>query len=425
MADDELNEELDLEPQGQELPANLEELDVDLENVPTTNEFQKEVLEDFDPADFELQNFILDGEVDVDLVYKHKDYISASDLEVLNQLSPGILFDLFVEPLSDNEYVVNFGNNNEADQYIGLSQLLRGYADGIAGGRLEGIRSVYVQEYPGGEVNYAERVGLAGNFYEDSTAGRQAYQEVHTNYVFEIDREEDVTVLLDDLQDEAQTEVQAILELNYLNDFDNVGEAIDVAHFQTEEAVTYDSRASKEEFLKYLYVEASLNDVDPFFALALTENVVEIADLNQFENDFQWTMRSIKEFEFVYEEQYGEPARDDYGYYTPEFVARMLRDNPLNLSPEDASLLFESYGYLTGKDFEIPEDISLDNPRPAWEDLDKVDSSGVRSIVPKGSAGSGFGYRKPVLGGSPFHKGLDIGAPAGSPAYSYAAGKVV
>jgi|GEM_PF-1039820 murein DD-endopeptidase MepM/ murein hydrolase activator NlpD len=397
-----------------------EDIDTGIEAVDTTTERSDLIDEIIDgPHDISIESFIRNGSVDLEAAELYKDSIPTNVLETLNQMEPGLLFDLYVEEQENGEYLVDFGGNLEADETVGLSQLLRGHSMS-AEFVLTGIRALTVTDYDG-ETKTSKREGLMGNFY----AANGRYQEIHSGYVFKVDLENGYDEAIEARVDEAIADAEMELENlppDFLEEVDT--SEVSLGRFEWNEVgETYEKveEVSRESLLKHVYLEALLNDVDPFLALSVLENEISTNTLDEkFESRLQWTIRGIKDYEMSYEQRFNEKPKDENGMYTGEFLVRLYREAPLSLTIRNPEQLFKTYGDLRGVDIEMPEEVEV----ASWGDLEHI--RGIQSIVPGGRLTSGFGYRKPpVKGASSFHSGIDIGAPAGTSALAFASGEVI
>ncbi len=392
-----------------------------------------EVSEDFDPSNIEIENFVIDGQVDMETAERYKDVIPASDLEVLNQLKPGIIFDLFVDITGDGQFQINFGGNQDADAHIGLSQIMRGYSQKYEGGarRLEAVREIYINE--GEEVHTATRVGLAGNFYE-GTESTGSYQEVHSGYVIEITQEnEQAAAQVEAVTAEAEEAITRLARKPSIMEGTRGEESITVARFRWDEGdqeYKIRKKPRKKDLLKYVYIEARLQDVDPNLAIAIVD-AASLDDTRHFENDFQWTLRAIKESEIYYKATSAVGPKDDNGRYTPEFIAYLISSGQELFAGLNTREFEKTYGKLIGEKFELPAPSSnvplhpesvrnLEDPQRHELMTDIVSYEGVR-------LSSDYGKRTdPVTGKlNADHRGIDIAAPTGAPIRASEEGTVI
>lgn len=399
------------------------------EITPTQRELMQEVAEGVNPGDIDVQKFLIDGEVNTESVERFKNILSANDLEILNQLKPGILFDLFVD-VSGDSFSINFGENTDADANIGLSQVMRGFSAKYQGGsaRLENIRKISVDEGDGAPHDATRRT-LAGNFYE----GGNSYQEIHAGYTFKISEEDSArTAQIEQIEQKAEQEVSRLtrthLRLGNISD----DKAPEIAHFKykdRQEKYKYKENPSRTVMLEHVYVEATMHGVDPLFALALVDSALPTFQ-GQFENDLVWTMRTIEQYQTYYENSSGEKAMGDGGHYTVDFVTFLVNSGQELMSCVDRSRFKEMYGNITGQKFEWSEKAPklaprLESPRNL-EDPEKQRMLGSLVGSRWAHLTSNYGGRKDPFTHKPtFHHGIDIGAPSGEPIYATEGGVVL
>jgi murein DD-endopeptidase MepM/ murein hydrolase activator NlpD len=394
-----------------------------------TSEAQRELMEaipsELNPENVDVQKFIIDGEVDLESVERFKNVLSANDLEILNQLRPGILFDLFVE-VSGDQLLINFAGNADADAEIGLSQIMRGTSSKYEG-RLENIRTILVQE-DSGPVHEATRDGLAGNYYETNSS----YQEVHTGYTIEISQENtEIAAQIEQVEAEAEEEVRKLtrkhLNLARVPDED----APEIAHFKykdKKEKYKYKENPSRRAMLEHSYVEAKLHDIDPLFVMALLDSALP-AHEGQFENDFQWTMRTIQQYQRHYESATSKKAMDENNQYTAEFITYLINSGQELMAHVDRDRFQEMYGKITDQEFEWKESaVGLSTPR--FESIRQIEDpkkhAGISKLVKGGHLSSDYGPRPDPFTGKPSgHHGIDIGALSGKPIRTIEGGVVL
>lgn len=393
------------------------------------SELLHEIVENVDPSKIDIQKFSVDGEVDMAGVERFKNVLSANDLEILNQLKPGILFDLFVD-VSGDSFSINFAGNTDADANIGLSQVMRGFSAKYKGGgeRLENVRKLLVDEGDGVSHDATRRT-LAGNFYE----GSNFYQEIHNGYTFRISEEDPTkTAQVEQIEQRAEKEVSRLtrthLRLGNVPD----EKAPEIAHFKykdRQEKYKYKENPSRDVMLEHVYVEAALHGVDPLFALALADSVLPTSE-GQFENDLVWTLRTIEQYQTYYENSSGEKAMSDDGHYTTDFVTFLVNSGQELMSHVDRDRFKEMYGNITGQKFEWSEKAPklaprLESPRNL-EDPEKQRMMSTLVGSDRVHCTSSYGERNdPFTRKRTFHHGIDIGAPSGEPIYASEGGVVL
>ncbi len=394
---------------------------------------QTEVAADFDPSQIDVQNFVIDGQVDFESVERFKDVISASDLEILNQLRPGILFDLFVEPSGD-QFTINFGSNDDADAHIGLSQILRGHSSKYESGTtpLEAIRVLLVQETEG-EVHESTRDGLGGNFYE----ANNAYQEVHNGYTIEISQESDQAVAqMIEIREEAEEAVKGItLRHPRLMRLDR-DTAPEISHFDYNERKDehkYKKKPQRRSFLEYMYTESRMQGVDPEVVLAIVDASYPSGSVD-FENEFQWTLRTIKAHEKHYESITAQRAQGDNDKYTAEFITYLINTGDEMMANVNRDRFQKMYGKVSDQKFEWTKSEQIQPLLAVPRDIEAPGRQGMMNRLvgyEHNRMSSGYGQRWDpvekrkgnwVRAG---HRGIDIGAPTGAPIYSAADGVVI
>lgn len=354
-----------------------------------------------------------------------KDTIPANLLEQLNQLQPGLLFDLFIAE-KDGVFAVDFGANTDADQYIGLSQLLRGKSKKYPE-PLESIQAIDITE-ANGEAHETSRSGVRGNFYE-KLGKRKVYQEVHSEYHFKILAKDDDYAAKVAKTDRAAEDFHAQLDSAYAQNLP--WQEFPVANLEWHDGeYHYVETASMENVTQYLVREALYQDVDPQLALSIVKTSLGTTAPRDFESKFQWTLRAIKEYESHYSAEHNDSdGKDEDNVYTGEFLAGLM-EFPLALDLPDVKAFFAQYSELAGKQVTVPENFSSHaDDDHEWRTIETADGEGIRAIVPYAvRISSHFGFRKrprTTSGwGTAEHKGIDIAAPKNSPIRAYAEGTV-
>lgn len=341
-------------------------------------------------------------EINFEKVEQVKSVIPASILEQLNQLQPGILFDLYVTK-SDDQWKVDFAGNDDADRHIGFSQILRGKCKAAIQSPLEGIRALTVYESDGQERR-AERKGVAGDFYE-----RKVYQEVHTNYRFRITSYDDaVSQKIVAARTKADEQMRKVSK-DFFTGMQTTGIGAAQLQWNTESSTyAFAQEGTMDNMIRYIMFESALHEVDPLLMIALVKTHLTTGTVLDFENKFQWTLRGIKECESHCETQ-GISIFDQDGHYTEEFLAQLL-EFPLALDTGSTQDFFKAYGVVTGKEYKVPEEIRDDHE---WQEIEPGTMQKIRDIVPYASGiSSHFGFRKRPRTrsgwGSSKHAGLDI-----------------
>lgn len=369
-----------------------------------------------------------ENKVDAAKVESVKAAVPSNLLEQLNQLQPGLLFDLYVKE-RDGMFEVDFYGNADADQHIGLSQLFRGNSKKTPMA-LESIRTIKILEADGQE-HRAEQTGVRGNFYE-TVGSHRVYQEIHQGYRFAVlTTDEQYKEKLEQKNATAKTFYEKLVtQKDYFKD--TSWSELSGSHLTWNEETggyVYDQAPRLESMTQYVIREAVYQDVDPQLAMSVVKASLTGPAPDDFETKLQWTLRGLKEYESHYGAEHGgNNGKDAEGAYTAEFLAGLM-EFPVALDLPEVQSFFTAYGTLVGKVITVPTSFQEHSHDEQWKEIETAQGEGIRALVPYANRiSSHYGFRKRPKTksgwGSSQHKGIDISAPSGSPIRAYAKGKV-